>query len=66
MNLIQMIYNLGETMKIFPVQTIVGLAKSRLEKKKYNRSPKDDILRFLETREDTAAVAYFRHILKQI
>jgi len=66
MNLIQVIYNLGETMKIFPVQTIVGLAKSRLEKKKYNRSPKDDILRFLETREDTAAVAYFRHILKQI
>jgi len=68
MNLIQTIYNLGETMKIFPVETIVGLAKSRLEKKKYTvkRSPKDDILRFLETQEETKSVLYFRHILKQI
>jgi len=65
MNLIQVIYNLGETMKIYPMETIVEKAKARLEKKKYNRSPKDDILKFLNAQADTTPVSYFRHILKQ-
>jgi len=65
MNLIQVIYNLGETMKIYPKKTIVEKAKARLEKKKYNRSPKDDILKFLNAQADTTPVSYFRHILKQ-
>merc|ERR1719166_752093 len=63
MNLIQVIYNLGETMKIFPVETIVQKAKDRLEKKKYKRSPKDDIVLFLKLQEETTSVNYFRHIL---
>jgi len=66
MNLIQVIYNLGETMKIFPVETIVRKAKDRLEKKKYKRSPKDDIVRFLKLQEETTPVNFFRHILNQI
>jgi len=66
MNLIQVIYNLGETMKIFPVETIVRKAKDRLEKKKYKRSPKDDIMRFLKLQEETTPVNFFRHILNQI
>jgi len=65
MNLIQVIYNLGETMKIYPMKTIVEKAKARLEKKKYNRSPKDDILKFLNAQADTTPISYFRHILKQ-
>jgi len=67
MNLIQTTYNLGEKMKIFSEETIVRFAKKRLEKKPtQRRNPKDDILRFLETREETKPVKYFRHILKQI
>jgi len=66
MNLIQVIYNLGVTMKIFPEETIVRKAKDRLEKKKYKRSPKDDIVRFLKLQEETTPVNYFRHILNQM
>jgi len=66
MNLIQVIYNLGVTMKIFPEETIVRKAKDRLEKKKYKRSPKDDIVRFLKLQEETTPVNYFQHILNQM
>jgi len=70
MNLVEVMYNLGETMKIFPKETILLLAKKRLVKKKksgYKKvSPKDDILRFLKTQEETLPATYFRHILNEI
>lgn len=65
-NLVQTIYNLGETTKIFPAETIISLAKSSLEKKYRKEGPKDAILRFLEKQEDSMPNKYFRHILKQI
>jgi len=67
MNLVQTIYNLGQTMKIIPTETLVKVARDRLEKKKNNKdSPKDTIMRFLEKQEQTKAVMYFRDILAQI
>lgn len=67
LNLIQTIYNLGELHKIFSEETIVGVAKARLEKRNYKKtSAKDDILAFLENQGNSKPVEYFRHILKQI
>jgi len=67
MNLVQTIYNLGEAMKIIPKETLVKVARDRLEKKKTKKdSPKDTIMRFLEKQEQTKAVMYFRDILAQI
>jgi len=59
---------LGETMKIYPEETIKSVAKARLEKKKmYKKSShKDDILTFLGTRKPTKPVDYFRHILNEL
>jgi len=65
MNLVQTIYNLGETMKIYPEETIKSVAKDRLMKRKYKKaSPKDDIVKFLETQKPSKPIDYFLHILK--
>jgi len=67
MNLVQTIYNLGETMKIYPEETIKNIAKERLDKKKYKKSsPKDDIVAFLGTQKLTKPVEYFQHILNEL
>lgn len=67
MNLVQTIYNLGEAMKIFPKETLVKIARERLEKKPNKKdSPKDTIMRFLEKQEQTKAVMYVLDILSQI
>jgi len=68
LNLIQTIYNLGHTHKIFSEETIVSVAKDRLAKRNYKKSsPKDDILAFLENQgHSSMPIEYFRHILKQI
>jgi len=66
-NLVQTIYNLGEMMKIIPKETLVKVARDRLEKKPNKKdSPKDTLLRFLKKQEQTKAVMYFLDILAQI
>jgi len=69
MNLIQVIYNLGEVTEFFTVEEFAAAAKVRLVKPKQKSkkaAARDDVLRFLEKQEETKPVLYLKKILQSI